>query len=127
MLGLAIAIARRVTKRLGVLDGEVLTENVRAAMNMVVHSTDLRIALHPSQKQTFATALPQLKLEWPAFEHVEIVEDAELDPGGCRIFTRDGLVDADLNEQLNRIAAELLPAPGTPGGAEAEGSSGRTA
>jgi flagellar biosynthesis/type III secretory pathway protein FliH len=78
-------------------------------MKLVVHSTDLRIALHPSQKQTLADLLPKLALNWPNFSHVELVEDETLSPGGCRIFTRQGMIDADLGEQLNRIAADLLP------------------
>src|SRR4051794_36282449 len=51
---LAIAIARRVTKLQGSLDPNVLTENVREAMKLVIHSTDVRIAVNPKQKQTLA-------------------------------------------------------------------------
>lgn len=109
VLKLAIAIAGRVTKRQGMLDRDVLTENVLAAMKLVVHSTDLRVAVHPSQKQALLDVLPRLSLEWPNFKHVEMIEDEAMAPGGCRIFTRGGLVDADLDEQLNRIAADLLP------------------
>jgi len=40
---------------------------------------------------------------------VAIVDDDSLAPGGCRIATAGGLIDADLDEQINRIAADLLP------------------
>lgn len=124
VMKLAIAIAARVSKRQGVLDPNVLTDNVLSAMKMVVHSTDLRIAVHPAQKQTLLDVLPTLTLEWPSLRHVEVIEDSTLLPGGCRIFTRNGLVDADLDEQLNRIAADLLPAPSpsTQGEGPGEGS-----
>jgi flagellar assembly protein FliH len=113
VIRLAVAIARRVTKLQGSLDPSVLTENVKAAMQLVVHSTDVRIALHPAQKQTLAEALPQLRIAWPNVKHVELVEDATLAPGGCRIFTAQGEIDAELDQQVDRVAADLLPQRGS--------------
>ena len=34
---------------------------------------------------------------------------ATLVPGGCRVTSGQGEVDADLNAQLDRIAAKLIP------------------
>jgi flagellar assembly protein FliH len=109
VIRLAVAIARRVTKLQGSLDPTVLTENVKSAMQLVVHSTDVRIALHPTQKQTLADALPQLRVQWPNVKHIELIEDPKLAPGGCRVFTAAGEVDADLDAQIDRVAADLLP------------------
>jgi flagellar assembly protein FliH len=106
---LAIAIADRVTKRRAAHDLAVLSDNLVAAIKMVVRAADLRIAVHPSQRQTLTDVLPKLSMQWPSLQHVELVDDPQLAPGGCRIFTRHGIVDADLNEQLSRIAAELVP------------------
>jgi len=78
-------------------------------MKMAVHAADVRIAIHPSQKQNLVEALPELKLTWPNLEHVELVPDDKISPGGCRVHTRGGCIDADLDAQLNHIAAELLP------------------
>ena len=108
---LSIAIARRVTKRQGLIDPEVLTANLTEAMKLVVHSTDIRIAIHPSQRTTLDAALPQLRIQWPSLAHVRLIEDPALEPGGCRVFTEHGQIDADLAGQLDRIAAELLPIP----------------
>jgi flagellar assembly protein FliH len=109
---LAIAIARRVTKRQGLIDPEVLTANLTEALKLVVHSTDIRVAIHPTQRATLDAALPQLRLQWPNLAHVHVIEDSTLEPGGCRVFTEQGQIDADLAGQLDRIAAELLPTPG---------------
>lgn len=107
---LAISIAARVTKRQGLIDPAVLTENLQEAMKLVVKSADVRIAIHPSQRRTLDSALPELRLQWPNLAHVQVVEDASLTPGGCRVYAEQGQIDADLNEQLDRIAQELLPA-----------------
>jgi flagellar assembly protein FliH len=106
---LAIAIARRVTKRQGMLDPKVLGENLQEAMKLVVRHADVRIAVNPTQRQTLDDALPRLGMEWPALKHVKIVEDAALSQGGCRIYTGQGQVDADLDIQLDRVIADLLP------------------
>jgi flagellar biosynthesis/type III secretory pathway protein FliH len=67
--------------------------------------------VHPKQRQTLESVLPELQLRWPNLKHVEIVEDAALAPGGCRVYTKQGCVDADLDAQLERIVGDLLPLP----------------
>ena len=106
---LSVKVAERVTKREGRLDPAVLMGNVAECLRLVVGTHDLRIAIHPMQKAILADALPRLKLEFPSLQHVELTEDESLQPGGCRLFTRQGQIDADLDTQLTRIAQELLP------------------
>ena len=107
---LALAVARRVAKRQGMVDPEVLTANLHEAMKLVVAKSDLRIAIHPAQRKTLDEALPELQLSWPQLQHAKVVEDASIVPGGCRVLAENGSVDADLQTQLDRIEAELLPA-----------------
>lgn len=106
---LSIAIARRVTKRQGMIDPGVLTANLKDAMRLVIDSSDVRIAIHPEQRATLDAALPELRMQWPNLARVHVLEDASLEQGGCRVFTEHGLIDAGLSGQLDRIAAELLP------------------
>lgn len=108
---LAVSIGRRVTKRQGMIDPDVLAENLVEAMKFVVHAADVRIAIHPAQRAYLLDTLPRLQLEWPALQHVELTDDATLAPGGCRIMTRDGAIDANLDGQLDRVIDELLPTP----------------
>lgn len=105
---LAVSVARKVTHR-AALDPAVMTANVSEAMRLAIRASDVRIAVHPSQRKALDEALPHLRMNWPALKHVELVDDATLAPGGCRVFTAGGVIDADLNGQIDRIAAELLP------------------
>lgn len=109
VIELAIAIARRVTKRQAELDPRVLAENVSEAMKLAVRAADVRIAIHPRQRQTLELELPRLKMQWPNLKHVTLVEDEALAPGGCRIDTRHGQVRADIDEQLGRVISDLMP------------------
>jgi flagellar assembly protein FliH len=107
---LAIGIARRITLRQGQLDSQVLVESLKEAMKVVVHASDVRVVLNPAQKQSLQDVLPRLQTQWPELKHVELVEDSNVSPGGCRICTAAGEVDAQLDTQLDRIVADLLPA-----------------
>ena len=109
VVALAIAVARRVTKRQGLLEPAVLTENLREAMKLVVRAGDVKVAIHPSQRQTLEVALPALRLELPRLGHVELVDDPAVEPGGCRLYAGDGQIDAGLDEQLDRVVEDLLP------------------
>ena len=53
--------------------------------------------------------MPRLMLNWPETQHVQIVEDASIAPGGCRVYAGGGQIDATLDEQLDRVVADLLP------------------
>ena len=111
---LAVAIARKVAKSIGESDPASLQANVSDAMKFVVSQADVKIALHPSQRTVLMESLPKLKATWPSLQHVEIVEDPTIAPGGARIFTRGGRVDADLDSQIDRISRELLGSEKTP-------------
>jgi flagellar assembly protein FliH len=109
VVALAIAVARRVTKRQALVEPQVLTENLREAMRLVVSAAAVKVAIHPSQRRTLDAALPTLRLEFPRLGHVEVVDDESVHPGGCRVYAGGGQVDATLDEQLDRVVADLLP------------------
>ena len=106
---LAVAIAERVTKRAGRLDPEVCQANATAALRLVMRSHDVKLHAHPDDCETLKLLLPTIQRRWPALTHVELVEDANLARGGCRVHTEGGLIDADLQTQLDRVAADLVP------------------
>jgi flagellar assembly protein FliH len=108
VIQLAAAIARRVTKRQSIVDPAVLVENVREAMKLAVHAADVRIIIHPSQRATLEQELPKLQMNWPNLKHVELADDPSITPGGCRLLTGSGEVDARIEEQLDRVIGEIL-------------------
>jgi flagellar assembly protein FliH len=116
---LAITIARKVCNLYGSADPKCAIANVEHAVSRVVAAADLRVAVHPSQHKALQDVLADMRLRLPVLQHAQIVDDATLAPGGCRIHTAGGLIDADLNQQIDIIAAEMLSetetvqAPGT--------------
>jgi flagellar assembly protein FliH len=106
---LACAIARKVTKRQGIIDERTLAQNLTEALSLAVHAADVRVAIHPSQLKTLQAELPNLRLAWPQLKHIDLTEDSSIAPGGARVFTAHGTIDADLDAQLDQIIGELLP------------------
>jgi flagellar assembly protein FliH len=107
---LSLAIAQRICRRIGLIDPEVLRENLRDALKLATLGQQVHVAIHPAQRKLLENVLPQLGRELPVARGCEIIEDDSIAPGGCRIITRGGQIDATLDSQLDRLAALLLPA-----------------
>jgi flagellar assembly protein FliH len=109
LIRLAVAIARRVTKRYAQSDTEVAVENLKEIIERVGQRHVARIAVNPADAEAmrrFASSLAQAESRW---DNVTIAEEADVEPGGCRIRLPDGEIDAGIETQLDRIAAALLP------------------
>ena len=109
LLGLTLGIARRVVKTLAARDASVIEANVREAVRLAATKASLRIAIHPEHRAQLVGLLNELKLTWPNIQHLELVDDATLALGGCRVMTIAGEIDADVDRQIGRLLAELAP------------------
>jgi flagellar assembly protein FliH len=109
---LALSVARRVTKRHATIDPQVLAGNLDAALKMVIGCTRQRIVFHPQDRQIITDVLERLRFSNPTIDSAQLVEDPSVARGGCRIHTEHGLVDADLEAQLDRLVEQLMPASG---------------
>jgi flagellar assembly protein FliH len=107
VIELAEAIARRVVHHVGQRDREVVLANLEEAVRLVGVRSVVTIAVNPADAEAarvFAQSLLDLKEHW---EHIQVAEEPEVSPGGCRVQWGSGSVDATLETQLDRIAAEL--------------------
>lgn len=109
---LALSVARRITKRQAQIDPQVLAANLEQAIKMVIGCTRLRITFHPEDRGTIMQVLERLSFSFPAAQSADVVEDASIARGGCRLQTEHGSVDADIDSQLDRLIEQLLPATG---------------
>lgn len=106
---LSVAIARRVTKQLGAADPSVARANVAEALKTVVNASAVKVAIHPAELKALEEDLPRIRAMFPKLQQVELIADETLARGGCRLMTGSGIVDADLDTQLDRVVADLLP------------------
>lgn len=121
VLRLAVLIAERITKRAIQLNPQAAVDQLAAVLAVVVRPTELVVRLHPSDRGVVTDALPKLVERFTQARHVELIDDATLQPGSCIATTRSvaapgttasllpGEIDASIGTQLDRIVEVLLP------------------
>lgn len=106
-VALAVTVARKVIKRVGWLRSEVAGENLRAALDMVAKRTDMTIHVH-SRDLEHLQQMVQADNALGDYRSIRFKANDAIEPGGCRLETDLGAVDAQLDTQLRRIAEELI-------------------
>ena len=107
---LAVAIATRVCGEVARRNPAACLHNVAAVLRLAGHARQVRLCVHPGDASAVSAVLSDLERQ-PHAAQVELIADAGIQPGGCRLHTQRGTVDAGLRSQLDRIAAELLCDP----------------
>ncbi len=120
VLHLALALAERVVHRVLEVDRSVIVEQVANALSHVLRPMDPMVKINPADRALLDEAMPQLLREFNQFEHVHLVEDESVAPGGCVVATGQGLIDAQIETQLERIVEMMLPGAARPPAVEAE-------
>lgn len=103
----AAMIARRVIRREISRQPEITLTMVREALELAAGNSQLRIHLNPADHQVLGTQVEMLVRELSGMAAAELIPDAEITPGGCRVETRFGIIDQQIESQLKRIEEEL--------------------
>ncbi len=109
-VALAVAIARKVVKNVADFSAQVAMENVKAALELTSKTTKLTVQVNPRDWDHLQEMLRSQNSPLGDYSNITFEKDAAVSPGSCRLFSGQGSVDADLDKQIDRIAAELLTA-----------------
>jgi flagellar assembly protein FliH len=107
-LSLATAIAERVVRRELTRTPEVTLAFVRESLELTAGSTDVRLHMHPEDLAILGSQVEALTAELGRLGAAQVVPDRNVTRGGCRVETRYGTIDQQLETQLARIEQELL-------------------
>ncbi|MEX0887709.1 MAG: FliH/SctL family protein [Phycisphaeraceae bacterium] len=108
VLRFALALAAKVVHRQIELDPSVVVDQVEASLKHVLGASRVKICVHPDDRPLVDAALPNLERTLAQFDRVELVEDSHVTPGGCVLRYGQGMLDATVETQLQRIAAQML-------------------
>lgn len=103
LLGLSLAIARRVLRREISIDPDALRGVAMAALEKIAAGEISRVRVHPSQAPLVANCLR----EAGGGSNIEIVPDAAREPGALVFETERGNLDASVESQLEEIERGL--------------------
>jgi flagellar assembly protein FliH len=123
LLDLALEVARQVLRRELSLQRDAALPAVREAISLIAdHAAHPRVHLNP---QDFALISAELEAD-AAYRGCRFIADVSVQPGGCRIETPQGEIDATVDTRWRRVVAALgadLPGPAS---ADAAGSERRS-
>jgi len=103
----AAAIAQRVIRRELTGQPEITLNLLREALELAAGSSQLRIHLNPADHEAMAGQAQMLVEELSGLASTELVADPRITRGGCRVETRFGVIDQQIESQLKRIEEEL--------------------
>ena len=103
----AAAIAGRVIRRELSRQPEIALALVKEALELAAGCGEMQLRMHPEDVAALGPRAQQLTAELGALGKAEVVADARITRGGCRIETRFGSIDQQFEAQLARIEEEL--------------------
>lgn len=103
MVGLVEHIARQVIQRELVLDSSHIESVMREALKLLSLGVgNVRLYINPQDFEQVKALRERHEETW------RIVEDAALQPGGCRVETEHSRIDATVETRISQIMAKLL-------------------
>ena len=103
MVGLVEHIARQVIQRELVLDSSHIESVMREALKLLPLGVgNVRLYINPQDFEQVKALRERHEETW------RIVEDASLQPGGCRVETEHSRIDATVETRISQIMAKLL-------------------
>jgi flagellar assembly protein FliH len=104
---LAVAIARKVVKKIGLVSPDVTSENVKAALEMTTRNSNVVVKVNPKDIEHLEKMIADQQMPLGKYASITFEGDEAVTPGGCRLGTEQGEIDARLDTQIDRIANEL--------------------
>jgi flagellar assembly protein FliH len=104
---LAIAIAERVIRREVTQHPQITLELMRESLQLACGMGSLKVCLHPNDFEVLRAGAGTIIAEMQQLAPTELVADATVSRGGCRVDTQFGSIDQQIEVQLARISEEL--------------------
>ena len=111
VLEFALSAAEKIVHRVIEVDETVIVDQVAQALSLVLSAHDASVSIHPVDRPLLEDALPELLSELSQLEHIELIDDEAITPGGCIVSFGKGRIDATIERQLQRLINLILPEP----------------
>lgn len=110
MLRLVMAISEQVIRREVAADPKVLLTIIENALQSSVRTDQYRILINPADLESVTEQKPLFLASISGLKNLSIEADAAISPGGCRVDSDLGDVDATIETQLEAIHQALSEA-----------------
>lgn len=108
MVRLVIAFARKVCKVEPMVQPEIILSNLDAAINKISDADKLVLRINLKDKTMTEAHKVELMRRLTTVSDLRIVEDGSLQPGGVKIETNSGTIDATIETQSQELEKALM-------------------
>jgi len=105
---LATAIAERVIRRELSRRPEISLDLVSEALRLASGASEISLRLNPADHEHLGPQAQRLVEAICQLAPTRVVADPDVSPGGCRVITKFGEIDLQIESQLRQIEQELL-------------------
>lgn len=109
LLEFSVALARRIVGRVAVADVETARANLRRALELAADGDAMTVRVNPGQLDALEQDFHHLRRQLGRSGRALLVGDGRITPGGVKIVTGAGEIDATIETQLDRVVEALLP------------------
>ena len=104
---LAASIAERIVRRELEQHPEISSQWITQALELAGGAAEVTVRLHPRDHESLGEQVQAIREKLAQVADLQVVADDSISAGGCRVETRFGSVDNQLQTQLARIEEEL--------------------
>lgn len=102
------AIAERIIRRELAQEPQITLDLIAEALRFATGSAEITLHVNPTDYQNLGTQINRLAESLAQLAPNAIVPDPAISPGGCRVETKFGEIDQQIESQLKRIEEELV-------------------
>ncbi len=107
MLKLVMAVSEQIVRREVTVDPQIILTIIETALQSSVRADQYRIQINPADLEIVTQQKPLFLASISGLKNLSIETDAAISPGGCRIDSELGDVDATLETQMDSIRQAL--------------------
>jgi len=108
LLDFALELAAKIVGHVAVRDIGAARQNLRKALELADRGRQLCVKVNPLQLEALVEHLPELTESLGNSGRVRLVGDATVSPGGAKVHTDGGEIDATIETQLDNVVEALL-------------------
>lgn len=108
-MAFAAAVAERITRRVIEQSPEAVQDVLQSALGLTIRPTRLLIEANPEDLAAVEAAAPALVARLAGSAHAQTAARADLSRGSIVVRTEQGVIDATIETQLQRILDTTLP------------------
>jgi flagellar assembly protein FliH len=108
MLTFAVRLAEKIVKRIAAGDPRSAQENLARALKLTEGRAHISVLVNPGQLSQLRKCCTELVGVLDRSEQVVLVGDKDVGPGGVKLVTRGGEIDATIETQLANVVEVLL-------------------